>query len=519
MAKNLDGIKKLNPEDIKKYRKIVLNYIGEKDSAGVPEQKNSNQAASSLRKIDGINFNKIIPFAVKRKSEKSPARNGQAGVSAVKEELAPQLAGREREAERLKEAIKRQEEEREKIKAEERQYQLKKEQAEKDRREREERLKQEKIKLEKEKVARAEASQAEIRRAAEAKKWEEKIKLEELEKEEKRKAKEKIRQEELKKKKIAEQTKREAEEIKRKEEMREYEEKEKFRELEKEEKRKIKENLRLEKMKRREELQRVKGEMKIARRAVRRKKKVKRQKAWRKARRNFNLKLNIFFSRIKQNIIYIILFLALFLAIIYLIFCLAVLRFNNNIVDWAAGYLPVPAVITSQGVISYLDYKKIENKNYLSLLEKKNYLAKWEIRRHLSGKYGLTPDASDEALAIRYVLDKDYNQVGLSRIDKINGLLQGQSGIGQFSKYADEYNGGAYYSLPSAVEKFGPAVLELAIGQVSQIMPRADGYYIVKRTNDKNSQLGLSYLFVNALTLDQYLSRESEKIRVFILAD
>ena len=68
MAKSLDGIKKLNPDEIKKYRKIVLNYIGEKDSAVVLEQKNSSQKAPASRKVDGVNVNKTAYSAAKEKS-------------------------------------------------------------------------------------------------------------------------------------------------------------------------------------------------------------------------------------------------------------------------------------------------------------------------------------------------------------------------------------------------------------------------------------------------------------------
>lgn len=496
MVKNLDGIKKLNPDDIKKYRKIVLSYIGEKDLAEVNEQKKFSQGASSLRKIDGISLNKINRFTAKGKTDlkKFSARGGfppaslaspelqrgrperelvspSLGGEGEKEELPQQFAARAREAERLKEAIKRQEEERKRIKEEERQYQMKKEQAEKDQREQAESQRQEKIRMDKERVRQEEVKQKERKLAEEQAKWEEKIRLEELEKEEIRK---------------------------------------------------VKENIRLEKMKRQEEIRRIKQEMKIKKQAAREKKKIKRRKVLRKIKKDFNFKLNNFFSEIKQNIIYIISFLTLFLAIAYIVFCLAALRFKpNNLIGWAANYLPVPVVITGRGVISYSDFRKIEDKNYLSLslAEKKNYLVKWLVLRDLKEKYGLPAKLADDDLAIKYVLDKDFNQIGLFRINKINELLKSQSEIELLGKYADEYNDGVYYDGKSAVEKFGLAVLELAIGQTSKIMPRANGYYIIERIDDKNGQLGLKYLFIKARTLEQYVTEKSAGIKVFILAN
>lgn len=438
MTKSLDGIRKLNPADIKKYRKIVLNYIGEKDSAEVDEQKNSSQAVPSLRRVDGVNLSKINRFEAKRglNFKKSSAEGSLPSIFPTRRPVEPTGALsrtkdiseklREREAERLKEAIKRQEEERKRIKEEEREYRMKKEQLEKDRREQREKLEWEKIRLDGERVRREE------------------IKLKEKEE--------------------------------------------------------------------------------AAKQVAREKKKIKRQKAWRKVKRNLNFKLNDFFSEIKQNIIYLILLLMLFLVIAYMVFCLAVLRFkiDDNIIGQAANYLPVPAVITSQGVVSYNEFKKIEKKNYLnlSLAEKKNYLAKWVVLRDLKEKYGLPVQAADDDLAIKYVLSEDFNQVGLSRINKINKLLKGQSQIEPFGKYADEYNDGVFYSRLSATEKFGPTVLKLAVGQISNIISRPDGYYIIERIDDETGgQLGFKYIFIRAQTLDQYVYKSLERIRVFILAN
>src|SRR3989338_1029441 len=179
MAKNLDGIKKLSPEDIKKYRKVVLDYIGEKDSTETLDKKNSNQEIIRSRKVDGVNLNKINRFAAKGKEilKKIPVQDEPASsFNGKKEESAK--SNREM-AERLKEAVKRQEEERKRIKIEEGQYQLKKEQAEKDRRDKEERIRQEKIRLEEERVEQERIKQKERERAEEAKKWEEKRKADE----------------------------------------------------------------------------------------------------------------------------------------------------------------------------------------------------------------------------------------------------------------------------------------------------------------------------------------------------
>jgi hypothetical protein len=550
MAKNLDGIKKLDPADIKKYRKIVLNYIGENDPAEEAGQpRNSNKIGAVSRKVDSINLNNLSRIGDKDKKtiKKSAGKEKVSlAVSAGQVSSSPAIkVGNEETDEekekKLDEAVKRQEEERKKIKEEERQVRLKNEQAEQERQQRVEAARQEKINQEKARIKQEKNNQTEaeklVREQAEKERREkmeqarrERTKQEELKKQERdlaeKKRREKIgaiRQAELKKKEINLQAKREAEIKQQAEEAGKLAERIKLEEQEKAENMKIEEKSRLEKMQRQQERNRIKLEISLARQAAEEKKKIKRLKAWRRFKKNFKLKLREFSSAFKQNIIYIISFSVLCLATFYAVFCLAVLRFNagnNVIIGQAIKYIPVPAVITSQGVISYNDYKKIERKNYLvlNLGERKNYLAKWDILHKLEQKYALV-DSTVIDLATKFVLDKDSNSVGLSRIDKINEFLKGQDGIEQLGKYADDYNSGTYYSREDAAVKFGQAVLGLAIGQTSDILARADGYYIIQRIDDREGKIGVKYIFVAANTLEQYVSQKLATTKVFILVN
>lgn len=583
MAKSLDGIKKLNPEEKEKYREIVLNYIGEKDSAKAGKAKGLKPAGSLLRRVDGVNLSKKDRFAagadsaIKKPAVRSypaapaPLTLGQSGArTSLSDGKEAAAEARAREQERLEEAIRRQEDERRRIAEEERRYRLKKEQAAKESQEQAKRQEQEKIKMEQEqaraaeekkleeKMRREEAEKAERRRIKENKKLE-KIKLRREKREARRKAKEKIRlekekikqakirqeeiekrkresaekklreqrelirQDELKKKEIADLAERQAEEIRQAEAARKRAEKTELRERQRAERRRIKENYKLEKTKRREEAKIIRRKARIAKQAAREKKKIKRRKAWKKFKRNFNLKISKFFSKNKSRIIYAVLFFSLFFALAYIIFCLLALRLkvDNEIFRAAENYLPVPAVITNQGIISNHDFRRIETESYLSysLAERKKYLAKFMVLKSIREKYGLAENAVYGDLALKYALDKDFNQAGLSRINKISALMGGRGEIKLFGKYADEYNDGAYYDAEQAAERFGPAVSELPIGQISDVIVRADGYYIVERIADKNGRIGLRYLFIRARTLEQYVAERIEKIKVFILAD
>jgi len=472
MAKNLDAIKKLNPDEIKKYRKVVLDYIGEKEPEAAEKQTASDQSFSFFKKVDGIKTNKAA-------GQKPISKNIPEKLTPVRDNKINDL---------------------------------------------------EKINLEKAKYQAAEKTKAEA-----ARKWQEKLNQEEKEKEEKRVAeenrrlekekikREKIEQEELVKKEAMEKAKRQAVEKAKAEEARKWQEKLRLEEKERAEKRMAEQSRGLEKIKRREEKKRLKLEIKMAEERAAEKKRLKRRQAIKKFKKNLKNNLSESFRVNKNNIIYNLLFFITFLAIVYIIFCLVVLRFNagNNFIGTISRFLPVPAVVTSQGIIKHGDFQVIKDSNYSSqtMVEKRNNLVLWVILKNLRQKYGLPDNAPREALAIKFIQDEDINQVGLSRIKKISQLLKSGSEMAQLSKYADESSKAVYYSREDAREKFGPAALDLIVGQVSDVIFRDNGYYIIKRIDDKNSQLGLTYLFIGALTLDQYASEKLGRAKIFILAN
>lgn len=405
MTKSLDGIKKLSPEEAKKYRRIVLDYIGDKDPAGEEGRKKISQARQAGRPLDGIRLN----------NEKSAARSRR--------------------------------------------------QAEKEKKEREQALRLEELKK-KEIVLRTERRAEEKKRAAQDKARREKTRLEQ-----------------------------EAEEIARR----------------------AREARRLEEMKRREEIKGIKL-------AERRKRKERRRRALTGFRKKISLELSGAFSAVKRNYFQIIFVFLFSLFAFYAVFCVAVLRlrFDNIIIRQALDYLPVPAVITSRGIIGYTDFKNLENESYLSLDPdgRKYYLAEWVITRDLKRRYGFADGAAVDDLAARYALDSDFNLAGLSRINKIRQLLRDGEEIEKLAKYADEYNDAVYYDSDlEAAREFGPTVRDLGVGQTSGLILHSNGYYIIKRISAGANRFGLKYIFVKGQTLEQYIGRELARTNVFILAN
>lgn len=449
MVKNLDSIKKLNPEEIKKNRKIVLNYIGEKDAEPikepVKEQKALNRVVSVSNKVDGVKSSGAINLKLKTQNIlKTPP---PADIQAGKQEKNK----REKSSEKAK------------FEAET------KAKAEEGRRLAEEKAKRERL-AEKEALEIAKREAGEKAKAEEARKWREKMELEE---------------------KI------------------------------KEEKRKIKENKLLEKIKRAEEIKKIRRENRLSKLKAAKKRKIKRQKAIELFKKNLSDKLRKFFLAAKKNFIYGLLYLIIFLVIGYLFFCLLVLRFkiNNNIIERMARFLPIPAAVSSQGIIDYYDFKSIDDYVNLNRAEKVNILAKRIIFKNLSGKYSLLIDSPGEVFALAFVKDEDFNQTGLLRIKKIKELLGGVGDMGQLSKYADEFGDTAYYGREEAIKKFGPAVFNLSANQISDIIFRDNGYYIAQFIDNKNGKLGIKYIFIGAKSLEQYVSEKLAKIKIFILVN
>jgi hypothetical protein len=77
MEKNLDGIKKLNPEEIKENRKIVLKYIGEKDPEPVEESNIAAKIPSAFRKVDGIKSKVNTIFSKPTPAIEKPANSAK----------------------------------------------------------------------------------------------------------------------------------------------------------------------------------------------------------------------------------------------------------------------------------------------------------------------------------------------------------------------------------------------------------------------------------------------------------
>ena len=451
MPKNLDGIKKLSQDELKKSREIVLDYIGEKEAKS-KVRPDMERSAETIKKVDGVRLN---PRADSNKSQAAYSKKQiEAEKKAEDQESEVNRAELEKikaeaEAERLNMAIKKQAEERKRLKEEERQFKLNKIAEEK----RKKFLAREKIRQEEEKKHQQEMD--------EKRRQEEKLKRE----------KDKVLNEKRLKQELEE----------------------KARQLEKE-KRRIKRAKKIKKFKKE-----LKGKLVRGCDYVLAKKKI---------------------------LIYIILSLVIIFIGGYLIFGLLLINFrvDNSFSRKIAAYLPVPVLITNIGLVGYYDYKDTVDllakdaivNNQIKQTAKKN-LIKNLVFNQLAKKYGfdLKANEAEKKLAEKVMLDRQINQTAIFRVEKIYSLISQDNDFEKIKIYADEYFASSNFSHEVALENFGQDINNLAVGRLSYIIPASQGYYIIRINDESDNNLDLTYLFVKAKTLDDYVNQQLANIKVF----
>jgi len=470
MPKNLDGIKKLSPEELKKYREIVLDYIGEK--AEVKKPLPAEEKKPLAKKVDAIKLgrkiDKIMPAAVQQEKPIEPTVEEKVNEPQVgQEELERTKALAEED--RLKRAIKKQAEDRKRLSEEEKQFKKRKDEEEK---------------------------------------------LQKLKKiEEERKKKEsmiqKIKQEENRRWQIMEEKRR------REEERLEQEKEKAWRE------------------------ERLKEEAEIREREImakQEKEKRRRQRARKIKKLQKDLKKRLavmvdFVIEKRKTFLYTAISVLSIIIVGYLVFGLLLIGFNidNGFTRKVEAYLPVPALITNLGTVDFYAYKDMVGKltlynmtlvsSSVKQTAERNLLIKM-IYDDLAKKYRLTsgPNDREKELADKIMLDRQINQTAIFRIEKIYSLLAPNNDLDKVKDYADEYDT-INPDWVTATVNYGSSINNLTVGQISSIIPTNQGYYLIKINSVNGDSLNLTYLFVKAIALDDYVNQQLAKIKVFSLVN
>lgn len=204
---------------------------------------------------------------------------------------------------------------------------------------------------------------------------------------------------------------------------------------------------------------------------------------------------------------------------------------KNRIFIELSKYFITPVVLSNVGWIEYYDYQNYLLKNYgvnanlaseqvqIDLIER---MAIKKIAKEYGIKIYSISNINDEAFARinKAVLLSSLNKGPLEKITKARELIMAGDNFQEVvKKYSDEYSYG-FITKEGALEKFGPAVKHLDIGEISNIILTADGYYLIQMTEKREGAYGLKHIFIKAnKTLEDLVKEETKSIKLWSLVD
>lgn len=223
------------------------------------------------------------------------------------------------------------------------------------------------------------------------------------------------------------------------------------------------------------------------------------------------------------------------LTLIYTTFTILIIKteMDNSFTRRFSLLFLVPAYITNNGIVEYYDYKDIKDEirlNYQNESELETVTKITVIERmildQLLIKHGLSPyqEAKREeilkSLSERIVFDHEINQVGIKRIKKIQELIKEENEFVQVAnKYGDEQDQLTITKINEAQYSFSGEVKQLTAGEISKIIYAPEGYYIFRVESKTPDAIALSYVFIQAKTLDQYLNDTIRGFKLWSLVE
>lgn len=556
--KKVDGIKKLDKAEIKKSRKIVLDTIGEGYKPPPP--------LISPKKVDAVN---VLPASEAKKTPEAPVtKNNEEPKNEEIQNEQPQIIYPEDDKKESKEEMAKKTEMKKKWKQEfgdvlNEEKKQKTSNAKEDEEKVERSFKINKFIKPLSKISHEikskqvadnflKAEDKEELKNVLSKEEEDSGQAEEKEKDQKAmekqsqaelkedlkklKAKEKAREEKLK-----QESKRKKEEEKRKKE--EAEEKIKKQQLaDKEKAQELEQKAKAEKIKNREKARQAKKELKLKRQKAkaekqRKKEKDKKQKreerqlAIKEWKENFGKRFKNMF--IKLLLIIFIVFSALAALYVLLVFVIVKTGMDSPTLRNLNKHLPIPVYITKQGVINYYTYNDVKKNlsgKYRSDIElekaTKIYIIEDLLLDSLIKKYNIekaeekTKDEIKRELKPKLVYDSEINSVGIKRINKIKEMIDlGEDFVKVANKYGDDQNQLTINEINRSQYDFYDSIKDLPEGENSNIVYTADGYYIFKNYKKTAKSMALSYVYIRAITIDEYLAEAIEGFRMWSFVD
>jgi len=278
----------------------------------------------------------------------------------------------------------------------------------------------------------------------------------------------------------------------------------------------------------REKEKREKEESIVENKKIKREKRREKIKKFKHKVKNARLKIHkdivFFFKNIKKNlkkIIYFLLILLIIFIIIYFVLfsLLKKYKLNNDFSQLLSSTLHFPAMMIDGQFIPYNDYMSKRDELGVGLALDQYfidtvYLERIAERNNYKGNINIT-----ELKEVANI-DKEVNKVGINRVQKIKQLINKDksSFVAVSNKYGDRMGKLDYKNPNGFRDDFGSDLGELKVGEVSDVFVADDGYYIFKRF-EKDDLYSLSYVFINANSLEDYLLEVQGKTKVFNYID
>lgn len=264
----------------------------------------------------------------------------------------------------------------------------------------------------------------------------------------------------------------------------------------------------------------AKAEEKKSRREIRRGKIKAAGKKIGEWRRGFSERLK--FSARKAG--YYLLILSLAGIFLYFLAVAIVTRFDAGaeMARKISRFLPIPAIVTKYGVIDYRQYMDL----YGTAGESADSLiAEKIVLNNLARKYGLPPvglrekdDELKKQLAGKIIYDKEVNMVALNRIEKIKELVDKN---GDFARTAnrlgDEQGQLDITDENEAARSYAAGLRNLNAGEISGVIVAGDEYSLFKCYEKTPEMTSLSYVSVKTKTLDAYIAEAVRDIKMWSL--
>ena len=223
---------------------------------------------------------------------------------------------------------------------------------------------------------------------------------------------------------------------------------------------------------------------------------------------------------IKKALAFLVLIIAVFI-FIYLFLALVVLNFGKNspVITALSAKVPIPALISVDGLIHFKEYKNIVKTANIDLNDKQalnESLASIFILNELFEKHNTT-----DLTYLKKILpfDHDVNIAPFNRIKKIKATIQSQEDFVKISKKLGDV-GQANISESNSVDfDFSPFIKNIQKDETSDIITTPSGYYIVHCFDRDIDNLSVSYVYIPSTSLEDYLREASKNYKFWNLTN